>query len=530
MERDINQSREDFGVSNEEAPSAQRQLINEAIAYRKEESGMVNTLSALETLPPAEIRDSGKNDNYGFHQPADRECAEREQRPPRIRPERPDKAGDSTSETGGGGGGKGGAKAEGNGEKTKSGNPAESTQTQTSKTGDSRPTEPPKAPESKPEETKSAENKGDLPEQVKEARAKYKEGASKLIEAASMSPTVQPGEGYYQVLKRMFPAIKPEELSQLANDTKRLNGGRTLHPGEQFQFMDKEQKLRLLDQVMNTYDAKHKTDALDIYGDFAAEKGKMAPVHNEVRNFLAGKIESTLGVTKPEPPKPNPEPRPEPKPEPAITPQNFSQEALKAFPKLDLDHNGLVDRQELQAAEQNKTLSTPEKAVATGMLNAESSLSKLADDTTGSEKGVSQRDLLKFGEIENQVAQEQADLNNVATSFANPQLFNMLDKNGNGRITKTELKDALAQGNLTPEDAASVDYLIENYKTAEKSTNDEFGFENSGVSRTDLLNLKAKLIRSKDNQLVNAVETGLIEAYLRSLKPPAPQASEATRV
>ncbi len=381
----------------------------------------------------------------------------------------------------------------------------------------------------------SEKTKSELAEKLKEGAEKlgrqhYEAAASKLIDAASMSPAVQKGEGYYQVLKRMYPSMNESDLVHLAADTKKLNGGRQLHTGEHFQVLDKEQKLRLRDQVMNDYDAKHKTDALDVYGDFAPEKGPMAAIHNAMRKDLSGRIEEKLDRPIPvEPPKPTPNPEPtKESPKAAMTAAEFGREAMMAFPKLDLDHNGFIDKQELGLAEQNKSLTDRERELAATMSALEPQLSKLSDEQSGAKKGVSLLDLAKFEVVERNVARLQDELNKLNNSFANPQLFEMIDQDGNRRLSMNELKNAMMQGNLTPADADSVNFLIENYRAAEKSVNDEFGPENSGVSYGDLHFMGRKASQSKDSQLINAVQSGLKIAHDKNLKQaPAKESTPA---
>lgn len=89
-------------------------------------------------------------------------------------------------------------------------------------------------------------------------REDYRKQVEKALNQDSLSASINHGEGYYQVLGRMFSGMKPGELNSLANEVKHANGNKhILHKGQHFDLLSDEQKKLVLGNIMNDYDRAH---------------------------------------------------------------------------------------------------------------------------------------------------------------------------------------------------------------------------------------------------------------------------------
>lgn len=90
----------------------------------------------------------------------------------------------------------------------------------------------------------------------KSERQKYVSAVERMIPSMTESLPVKKGEGYYQVLSRMFPGMKENDLSTLAHDAEKLNGNKVLHTGQKFQILSDYGKKLLTDRIVADYDNK----------------------------------------------------------------------------------------------------------------------------------------------------------------------------------------------------------------------------------------------------------------------------------
>ncbi|MBS1957814.1 MAG: LysM peptidoglycan-binding domain-containing protein, partial [Cyanobacteria bacterium SZAS-4] len=174
----------------------------------------------------------------------------------------------------------------------------------------------------------------------------------------------------------------------------------------------------------------------------------------------------------------------------------------KNFDKIDASHDGYVTKKEIDEYVKNhKELTKEEAAALTRVGEQVDKLQKLNNDEWGRENsGVSQKDL--------QVANE----NSKAMEYAQKH-FDRLDGDGNGHITKDEI-DAYVKANgdkLSPEDRAALETLKKNYSKIEDYSNDEWGFENDGITRHDLIEGRKK--EGTENLNTGAKDNSPVSAY-----------------
>lgn len=98
-------------------------------------------------------------------------------------------------------------------------------------------------------------------ERSKSDRDRFESAVTSMLPNMVESLPVRKGEGYYQVLSRMFPNIKESDLSALAHDAEKLNGTKILHTGDRFQILGEYGKKLLAERVMSDYDNKQEGTA-----------------------------------------------------------------------------------------------------------------------------------------------------------------------------------------------------------------------------------------------------------------------------
>lgn len=150
-------------------------------------------------------------------------------------------------------------------------------------------------------------------------RDAYKKELDQLLDQAGKSDKVQKGEGYYQVLQRMFPDMKHDQLRNLALETRTVNGNNhVLHRGQKFEMLSPQQKSTLENNIMNDYDRAHgKSDLKDVAIDPVIQrvaKAIGAMVEKELESDLKKSLEPVKTAEKVEKPEPDPKTDPAEKP------------------------------------------------------------------------------------------------------------------------------------------------------------------------------------------------------------------------
>jgi hypothetical protein len=165
-------------------------------------------------------------------------------------------------------------------------------------------------PEDKKVDTECSEKRGN------DTREAYKKELEQLLEQNSKSSKVLAGEGYYQVLKRMHPEMKPAELNNLALEVRSANGNNhVLHRGGQFDLLSAEQKNVLLNNMMNTYDRAHGAkDLKDANIDPRCAK-LAAEIKAKVEKLAEPDLKKSLELKKSEPEQKQEKPKEDKKPE-----------------------------------------------------------------------------------------------------------------------------------------------------------------------------------------------------------------------
>lgn len=197
---------------------------------------------------------------------------------------------------------------------------------------------------------------------------------------------------------------------------------------------------------------------------------------------------------------------------------DFATESKAVISKLDSNNDGALSKKELEngIASEN-TLSKTEFGVAKTMLSNYKELSKLNKDGN---TGVTELDIDAYAHLQRQQSKNEFIANKVSEKYGNESEFQELDRDHDNYISKDELQAAYSNERdwQTRRDLA---FMMDNYKQMMKSSNDEFGFENNGISLADLKNYPQKMEESKEAKLVSGIRGDMSElAYPVWPKPP----------
>lgn len=85
-------------------------------------------------------------------------------------------------------------------------------------------------------------------------KAKVQQLIQKNVEDAAVSVPIKKGEGYYQVIRRMHPEMKPEDAVKAARHMRELNGGNVnLKVGDKLPLMSDDEKKAAAQQAMDDF-------------------------------------------------------------------------------------------------------------------------------------------------------------------------------------------------------------------------------------------------------------------------------------
>jgi hypothetical protein len=100
-------------------------------------------------------------------------------------------------------------------------------------------------------------------------------------------------------------------------------------------------------------------------------------------------------------------------------------------------------------------------------------------------------------------------------------VFDKVDGDDNGYLSKTELQDAVHNRTITGHDAAAVAVMFKNKGELEELSDDEFGDENDGITRADLAAFAASDDRTQSSagNYDYAMGTGPVDRANRTLYP-----------
>lgn len=161
----------------------------------------------------------------------------------------------------------------------------------------------------------------------------------------------------------------------------------------------------------------------------------------------------------------------------------FRMRAQELFVRIDLDQDGFVSRKEISKAVENPSYKGEDAQVIAGLFDSKtwSRLVESSDDQRGKDNSISPKDI-------QQLDQERASKIEFASKFMPyaEKNFAKLDKDGNGFLEIGEIEIAQSNKKLSAPDRNALKQLRAAYARLQQESNDEWFWENDGITRKDL--------------------------------------------
>jgi hypothetical protein len=164
---------------------------------------------------------------------------------------------------------------------------------------------------------------------------------------------------------------------------------------------------------------------------------------------------------------------------------DFRQRAQEVFTRIDQDANGYLSRQELSSAVQNRNLRDQDAQVVAGLYRSSERLINFSNDEWFAESEISMRDLDGL-DGHNARAEQVRAATPLAIWSQNGGNFTSVDADGNGFISDSEITGSLNNPAVSRLERLALEHMRDTYDSLQRSSNDEWFFENDGITRNDL--------------------------------------------
>ncbi|MCA9801382.1 MAG: hypothetical protein KC777_05320, partial [Cyanobacteria bacterium HKST-UBA02] len=170
-----------------------------------------------------------------------------------------------------------------------------------------------------------------------------------------------------------------------------------------------------------------------------------------------------------------------------VSKEDFADEATKMFDTLDTDKNGFLNEKELAAAVESDQYNGKQAQIVAALYRAQHGLEELSNDEWFDENdGVTCKDLAEFKTLQETDTKDREKPLKVRTWLESDDRFKNLDTDGNEYLSRSEIDKALAAADLSETDRTNLEFLKANYSKLEDAHDDEFGWENNGITMKDL--------------------------------------------
>lgn len=170
-----------------------------------------------------------------------------------------------------------------------------------------------------------------------------------------------------------------------------------------------------------------------------------------------------------------------------VSKEDFSKEAIELFERLDKNKNGFLSETELADAVESDQFNGKDAQVLAALYRAQDGLEELSNDEFLDENsGVTRNDLTEFDRLQKEDSKNREEPSKVRNWLKSNDRFNNLDTDKDEYLSYREINKALEADNLSQTDKDNLEFLKKNYCLLENSHDDEFGFENDGITLDDL--------------------------------------------
>jgi YD repeat-containing protein len=194
-----------------------------------------------------------------------------------------------------------------------------------------------------------------------------------------------------------------------------------------------------------------------------------------------------------------------------VSTERFNQRALQLFSVIDKDHDDVISDKEMSDAMQNPAFQGEDAQVVAALYKGRNSMRDLSDDDWFADDGTSREDISAMSES----MKTRRAFPNEASALQNfskdPSKWAQIDKDGDGKLTLTDVNAALSSGALDPQMTQALKLLQQRAdEIAPRSFNDrilarEQAFTPEQISKY----LETAVFDKQRDQALNDVEGAL---------------------
>jgi hypothetical protein len=175
-----------------------------------------------------------------------------------------------------------------------------------------------------------------------------------------------------------------------------------------------------------------------------------------------------------------------------VTPAEFKDRSKAILDKLDTNHKGYVTKENLAKAMEDPMFKGKDAQVLAGLYASYDDLTKFSDQPS---KGLNKEAMEKYGEHGKQFEKSLDEAAKIGVMADDPAFIKKLDKNGNGFISKEELRKVVFgdNNNLTKEEQAAALNMYLNYDVIAQD------HASKGIGTADMKNYQNALWNAPEN-------------------------------
>ncbi len=188
----------------------------------------------------------------------------------------------------------------------------------------------------------------------------------------------------------------------------------------------------------------------------------------------------------------------------------FRQRSQSIFSKIDRNGDGLLTNLELTYAGSSKNFDQKNQQVIEALKRNQDRFEILSDDEFGDDSGIAMEDLDQLAGLDDRTKRYEQD-SPIENWFGHSNNFVHVDADGDGYLSKGEIETRLTEKSVNTQELIALERMRRSYDELMAQSNDEWGTENSGISRQDINTLVT--LRQRTRHEIDAATNALAVAH-----------------